>query len=186
MRAAIFIGILLLLPSRAFGCLGEDFEWTRAALSPNPTLSRIATFLKTVSGCGHSSEQLPQTADRDVLTVLRRAAHLGVDRELVAKAFKTHRCAYSARDDPGYNDLLDFLGLDSPSELCDTKAFAALAYVLPESGAVVREGPSLAHPRLGALARGVIVRRESLVGDWHKISYGRAIGYMHASVLRNY
>jgi hypothetical protein len=170
-------------PSESYACgsVAQSF-WSNLLESDK---SRLESFLKSQS-CSDAEGYSPERAEPYIALVLLNAINAGVPQQTIEATLKLFNCASTVRERTVYGKIVEFLGEERFSEVCDVEALSRMYIVRASGGANLREAPSTSAAKLGAVAEGTLVKDAVLKGDWLLVDSYRGRGYMHKSTLKPY
>ena len=146
---------------------------------------RLESFLDSAS-CGDEEKYSPERADPVIALVLANSARAGVPATKIERVLTRFNCAATARDQPAYAKIIDYLGTTRYREVCGFSALARMLIVSSSGGANLRTAPSTSAPKLGAIAEGALVKNAERDGEWLLVDTFLGRGYMHESTLKSY
>lgn len=147
--------------------------------------SKLESFL-TEQSCVSEAKYSPVEAEPYIALVLINAIDAGVSRDTIELVFKRYNCASTVRNRSAYRKIVDFLGEERFSEICDLETLRRMHVVRADGGANVRSEPNKQADKVGVVAEGALVKNGKIDGDWVLVDTYSGTGYMHSSILRPY
>jgi len=147
--------------------------------------SKLESFLREQS-CASEAKYSPVEAEPYIALVLINAIDAGVPRETIESVFKRYNCASTVRNRSAYRKIVDFLGEERFSEVCDLQTLRRMYVVRATGGANVRSEANKQAAKVGVVAEGALVKNGKIDGDWILVETYSGTGYMHSSTLIPY
>jgi len=179
----VFAVYLVATPNQvqACGTVAQSF-WSNV-LEADKT--QLESFLKSQT-CSDAERYAPEQAEPYIAIVLINAIDAGVSEQTIEAAFTQFNCVSTVRRRTAYNRIIEFVGKERFSKICDAEALGRMYIVKASGGANLRRAPSISADKLGAVAEGTLVKDAEPEGEWFFVHSYRGSGYVHQSTLKPY
>ena len=177
--------LVLILPSPIFAC-GSAAMMLPGYWDPAKTTQQKTDLLAEV-GCGSHVNYLPAEDDLIIAAVLVDAIDTDLERGVIESVLQKFHCVYAARNEPSYDFIHSFIGVEKYDAFCNVAYLERLVIVQTPSGAALRDSPGASGKRIGAIPNGAYMEVLATHGDWYEVDgklYGH--GFVHKRLVARY